>query len=97
MKILDKDYEVKYNLRAMFVMEEITGKAFKVETLLDEYILLYSCIVSVKSNPSLDFNEYIDYCDQHPEVLVEFASLMNQEMATRELMGKKKVMEQEKN
>lgn len=91
MKILDKDYVVRYNLRSMFVFEQITEKAFEVKTMMDEYILLYSCIVSVKDNPSLDFEEFIDYCSDHPEVLTEFSEYMQREAEKRQTESKKKV------
>lgn len=83
MVILDKEYTVRYNLRAMFVMEEITGKSFEIKTLFDEYVLLYSCIVSVKENPALDFDEMIDYCDEHPEVLSQFNEYISSEINRR--------------
>lgn len=93
MEINGKDYKVKYNLRAMFVFEEITGKAFQIETLLDNYIFIYSCIISVKDNPEIDFNEFIDYCSEHDEVIEEFTEIIKTETQKRELMNKKKVME----
>lgn len=97
MRILDQDFKLKYGLRAMFMFEQITERPFKIETMLDEYILLYSCLISVKDNPSLDFNEFIDYCDEHPELLTEFNEYMQKEASERELLGKKKVKIQEKN
>lgn len=97
MIILDQEFQCKYSLRAMFMFEQIAEKPFKIETMLDEYILLYSCLISVKENPSLDFNDFIDYCDIHPEILNEFNIYMQKEAADRELVGKKKVKTQEKN
>ena len=57
MKILDKDFTPKYGLRAMFAFEEIAGKAFEVNTLIDTYVFCYACLISNKDNPSLDFCE----------------------------------------
>ena len=94
MRILDKDYEVRYNLRSMLVFEQITDKPFEVKTLLDTYILFYSCLVSVKTNPSLDFDNFIDWCSNHPETIEEFKDLISDENKKRELVDKKKVMEE---
>ena len=90
MKILDKEFTPKYGLRAMFAFEEITGKPFEVSTLIDTYVFCYSCLISNKENPQLDFNEFIDYCDEHPEVITEFNEYMNREMKSREVMQPKK-------
>ena len=90
MKILDKDFTPKYGLRAMFAFEEIAGKAFEVNTLIDTYVFCYACLISNKDNPSLDFNEFIDYCDGHPEVIEEFNEFMAGEMKAREVMQPKK-------
>ena len=89
MEILGKNYEFKYSLRSMFVFEEITGKSFEVNTLLDTYILAYACIISNTENPSLEFNDFINYCDEHPEVIEEFNKFMTDELNRRELLKKK--------
>ena len=95
MEINGKNYTLKYSLRTMFVFEELTGKAFNVETLMDTYILFYSCILANQDNPQLDFNTFIDWCDEHPESIQEFNDFMSVEMGKRELMGKKKVTKKE--
>ena len=89
--INEKSYEFKYSLRSMFVFEEIADKPFEIKTLLDTYIFAYACIVSNKDNPSLEFNEFIDWCDTNPGVMEEFNVWMSEEMKKRELLGKKKV------
>ena len=94
MEILGKNYEFKYSLRSMFVWEEITGKSFEVKTLLDTYILAYACIISNPDNPSLEFNDFINYADEHPEVMEDFNKFMSDELNRRELL-KKKVTEKE--
>lgn len=99
MEILGKNYEFKYSLRSMFVWEEITGKSFDVKTLLDTYILAYACIISNPDNPSLEFNDFINYADEHLEVIEEFNKFMSDELNRRELLKKKvtKKKIQEKN
>lgn len=89
MEINGKNYEFKYSLRSCFIFEEITGKPFEVNTLLDTYILAYACIIANPENPSLDFNEFLDSCDEHPEVIEEFNKFMTNELNKRELLKKK--------
>ena len=100
MEILEKNYEFKYSLRSMFVGEEIRGKPFEVKTLLDTYIMAYACIIENQDNPSLEFNDFINYCDEHPEVIEEFNKFMSDEMKKRELLKKnvtkKKTQEKKK-
>ena len=91
MEINGKNYTLKYSLRSMFVFEEIAGKSFSVETLLDTYIFCYSCILANEDNPKLEFNDFIDWCDEHPEIMQEFNQFMADEMKKRELLNKKKV------
>lgn len=97
MEINGKNYQLTYGLRPMFVFEEMTGKAFEISTMLDTYIFCYSCIISHKDNPPLDFNEFIDHCDSHPEVMVEFSEFMNRESNKRNSPDSKKKVTRGKN
>ena len=97
MEILGKNYEFKYSLRSCFAFEEITGKSFEVKTLLDTYILAYACIISNPENPPLDFNEFIDACDENPGIIEEFNKFIDGEMKRRNVFNKKKVKTKEKN
>lgn len=90
MKILDKEFTLKYGLRAMFAWEEMVGRPFEINTLLDTYCFCYSCIIANQDNPSLDFNQFIDWCDVHPEVIEEFNQFMQEEMKKRETVSPKK-------
>lgn len=97
-EINGKTYEFKYSLRAMFVFETITDKPFEIRTLFDTYVFSYSCIVANPDNPSLEFNDYIDFCETHPEVIESFNDFLNQEMKKRETLSpKKKVTRKVKN
>ena len=91
MEINGKNYELTYGLRPMFVFEEMAGKPFEVKTLLDTYIFCYSCIISNKDNPPLDFNEFIDFCDNHSEVIQEFTQFIERKAQLRKEEDKKKV------
>lgn len=91
MKILDKEFTPKYGLRSMFVFEEIADKPFEIKTLLDTYIFFYACLVCNPDNPSLEFNDFIDYCEENQDVMNQFNEWMNGEMKKRSAIGKKKV------
>lgn len=90
-KINDKSYEFRYSLRSMFVFEEIADKPFEVKSLLDLYIFAYSCIVANPANQPLEFDEFIDACDENPDLMGEFNRFMDEENRKRAVPGKKKV------
>lgn len=92
MKILENTFNPVFTLRSMFIFESIAEKPFEVKTTFDTYIYFYSCLVANKDNPHLDFDEFIDYCDGHPEVFTEFNELLKMEMERKEMNGKKKVV-----
>ena len=93
MEINGKNYEFKYSLRSMFVWESITGRPFAISTMMDTYVWCYSCIISNQNNPELDFNAFIDACDNDPNIIVEFNKFMDAELKKRNLLDgdKKKV------
>ena len=66
--INNKEYKVKYTIRALFVFEQITGKAFEIKTLLDNYIFFYSMIIANNPDNVLDWNEFIDALDSDPSI-----------------------------
>ena len=54
------DYKIKYTIRALFIMEQITGKPFQVTTLLDNYIFFYSMILANNPDNILNWNDVIE-------------------------------------
>jgi hypothetical protein len=87
MEILGKEYNLKFGLRSMFIFESITGNVFNIKTLFDEYVYFYACIMSDTNNPPLDFDAFIEYCDEHPELLKEFDDALLQESKRKELLS----------
>ena len=45
-----------------------------------------------KDNPALDFSEFIDHCDNHPEVIQEFTQFIESKSQLRKEEDKKKVV-----
>ena len=89
MEILGKEYQLSFGLRSMFIFESITGDVFNIKTVFDEYVYFYSCLMSVASNPELDFDEFINYCDEHPELLKEFDEALIAESKRKALLTDK--------
>lgn len=90
MEINGKNYNLKYGLRPMFIFESMTDKPFSISTLFDTYIFFYSCIVADKDNPPLEFNDFLDYCDENPDLISEFNEFMNEQAKRKETISPKK-------
>lgn len=74
-----KDYKVKYTIRALFIFEQITGKAFKLETMLDSYIFYYSMILANNKDQILQWDEFLDALDENPKLLQDMEKVMKEE------------------
>lgn len=93
MEILGKEYQLSFGLRSMFIFESITGEVFNIKTIFDEYVYFYACLMSVATNPPLEFDDFINYCDEHPELLKEFDEALIAESKRKAMLtdkGKKK-------
>nr|DAD94584.1 MAG TPA: tail assembly chaperone protein [Siphoviridae sp. ctREU2] len=75
--IKDKTYKIKYSIRAMFVFEKLTGKLFKLESLMDWYIFYYSMILAGNPECTLLFDDFIDECDLNPVLVADIQNYLN--------------------
>ena len=89
MEILGREYQLSFGLRSMFIFESITGEAFNIKTIFDEYVYFYACLMSVASNPELDFDDFINYADEHPELLKEFDEALIAESKRKSMLTDK--------
>jgi hypothetical protein len=89
MEILGKEYALKFGLRSMFIYESITGEVFNIKTVFDEYVYFYACLMAEPSNPELDFEDFINYADEHPELLKEFDAALLAESKRKEMLTDK--------
>ena len=79
--IKDNAYKVKYSIRSLFVFEQLTGNTFKLEKLMDEYILFYAMILANNPDTSLTFDEFIDECDTDPSLAIKFQQYITEVFA----------------
>lgn len=85
--INNKDYKVKYTLRALFIFEQITKKTFEVKTLLDNYVFFYSLILANNPDNILEWNDFIDALDNDPNIFKQINDLVNSSMKIEDLIG----------
>ena len=70
-----KKYKVKYTIRALFIFERITNKAFKIETLLDNYLFFYSMILANNKENVLDWDEFLDALDSDKDLFNQLVAI----------------------
>lgn len=78
--IKDKQYKIKYTIRAMFIFEKMANKLFKIESLLDWYIFYYSMILANNQDCDLLFDEFIDECDNDHTLIVKMQEYLSKEI-----------------
>lgn len=78
--ILGREIEIRYTLRALFIFEQITGKIFALNTVTDQYILMYSLILANDSTLPMTFDDFIAECDKSPELIRQLQEFITKEM-----------------
>lgn len=89
-------YGLEYNLRSLFIYEEIAGHPYKGEKTIDNYMLMYAMLQANNKDFSLSFEELIDACDEDMgifQVFVEVVEAYSKRMSAF-VENKKKAMTQ---
>lgn len=77
--IKGQTYKVKYTIRALFIFEQITGKAFNLETTLDNYVFFYSLILANNQDKKIiEWDEFLDAIDSDPTLLKELLKYLQE-------------------
>lgn len=66
------DFNIHESFRAHMFYEEITGESFKPTNLKSVLIFFYSNIMACNRELPVDFEAFIDWLDNHTEMLMEF-------------------------
>ena len=82
MKVTIKEQEItlKYSMRSLFLYEQKSGESFSPRN-LEQYCLYFYCVV-MSSNRDLDltFDDFIDFLDEDPSKITEFAEWLSNVM-----------------
>lgn len=84
--IKDKEYKLKYTLRALFIFEQITGKPFAINTLLDNYVFYYSIILA-NNEETVDWDDFIDELDSNPKLLADLSLFMTEQEKKQNILN----------
>lgn len=87
--INNTEYNIKYTIRALFIFEQITGKAFEIKTLLDNYLLFYSMILANNKDKVLDWDEFIDALDNDKSLYEQLNAILVNSQKKGDLFAEK--------
>ena len=68
-----REIELRYTFRAMIIFEKICNTTFTGKGITEVLCYLYSTILASDKNNPLTFDEFMDFVDEHPEVITEFS------------------------
>lgn len=86
-KINDKEYKVKYTIRALFYWEQITGKPFAINTLLDNYLFFYCMILANNPDDVLEWDQFLNAIDNDPTLFSQINSTVEDGQKKDELFN----------
>ena len=86
-KINDKEYKVKYTIRALFYWEQITGKSFAINTLLDNYLFFYCMILANNPDNVLEWDQFLNAIDNDPTLFSQINSTVEDSQKKDELFN----------
>lgn len=72
-------YKVKYTIRALFIFEQITGKAFEIKTLLDNYIFFYSLILANNPDNTILWDDFVDALDNDKKLISQLNKFLQEQ------------------
>ena len=83
--INNKEYKVKYTIRALFIFEQITKRPFEIKTTLDNYLFFYSMILANNPDNLLDWEEFIDAMDNDVSLIGQLNKIIADSQRKNEL------------
>jgi hypothetical protein len=81
-KYKDQEYELKHNLKSIFAFEELTGKYYELKSTYDLFNNIYCMFIGNGYN--IDYNEFMDYVDEHFEFINDFYTCVISEPEKKE-------------
>ncbi|MBC5605863.1 MULTISPECIES: hypothetical protein [Bacteroides] len=80
----EKEFILKYTLRAFFVFESISGYPFQFGKMLDEFLLFYSFLIASNQDSfQLKFDEFIELCENDLTLFEQFKEFILEEIKRR--------------
>ena len=77
--IQGKEYNLAYNLRALFVYEELAGKPYKGEKTIECYLFFFAMLSANNEDFSMSFDEFVNACDEDMSLYKTFIEIMREQ------------------
>ncbi len=74
--INNKELKLKYSVRSMMLFEAAANKLFSLDTLSDQYLFLYCCILAGNKDTDLTFDKLLDSLDEDPRIFTVYTEFM---------------------
>lgn len=68
-----------YNLRTLFVYEEIAGKPYTGLVSIENYLLMYAMLIANNKDLDMEFEELIDACDKDMGLFATFTEVIEEQ------------------
>lgn len=79
-KIKDKEINLKFSFRSLMIYENIMKKSFTPESTTDVLVFMFCVLISSDKGLEIEFNDFLDYVDENPYLIVEFSEWFTKEM-----------------
>jgi hypothetical protein len=70
------EYKLAYNLRSLFIYEEMAGHPYRAEKTIDSYMLLFAMLQANNESFDMTMDVFIDACDEDFGIFQAFSEVM---------------------
>ncbi len=85
--INNKDYKVKYTIRALFIFEQITKKPFEIRTTMDNYLFFYCMLLANNPDTPLEWDDFLDAMDNDSTLIMQLNQVIMDSQKKNELFN----------
>lgn len=85
--INNKEYKLKYTIRALFIFEQITNRPFEIRNTMDNYLFFYSMLLANNPDNLLDWDEFIDAMDNDSTLITQLNQVISDSTKKNELFN----------
>lgn len=85
--INNKEYKLKYTIRALFIFEQITTRPFEIRNTLDNCLFFYSMILANNPDTAPDWDEFINALDNDATLITQLNQVIADSTKKNELFN----------
>lgn len=76
--INEKEIELKQTIRSLLMYENIKNESYVPKSLNDILLYIYCVVVASSKDYTLDYDQFIDWVDEHPDELSQIVQFIQQ-------------------